>query len=627
MARQGPGLPSTERAWAKSNAGRSSFGRGDGGGTRFGVSEHFAGFSIFAAGLNELTVGLIALKGAVALASTGFEVLAKSATELVGAIAQLGGAKGIQQMFVESVTNQSLMNQTRFAVSGEERSTGRELMDLTAKLSENAETGAFDRKEWLQTIKQIGIVTGHQRSLDEGTLGTLGKFAVVTGSSIEDQGQIFSRLQAQNRGMNNDQIIQLMLNLHAVGQRGSFSEAELAKSPNLLGLRGMFSGNAGTIENLLGTVGSAFVGSGAAENQNEAGTIFSSILNAAMRSKNPMWHRSGVTGQFGDPADILKDLVNTDQTTLEGELSKSGLHSTPLQKAVRGSVYLREQISQSAGAQNTEDNVDKEKRARFIDDMINMHYTMEQLNAEFDQTRGPQERFRAAFNRISDHLEAKFLGTLERMQPALDAFANIIISHESDIGEFFDQLAVWLGVAITKLPVFIDVVEGLGLAVGHTIEYILNLIGVSTDPEHLHKSINDRNKFLGQVEAGTAFATPEKIKQLQDQNAQDQARLALIAQMQELSPENLAKAREDEERKQHAAREQADFEADVAKHADRVPWAASHPSGAGKGGESTFAKDLAAAIKHNTIELQKNTHAMIHETSAPAAPQPSQTGR
>src|ERR1700678_33714 len=254
MARQGPGLPSTERAWAKSNAGRSSFGRGDGGGTRFGVSEHFAGFSIFAAGLNELTVGLIALKGAVALASTGFEVLAKSATELVGAIAQLGGAKGIQQMFVESVTNQSLMNQTRFAVSGEERSTGRELMDLTAKLSENAETGAFDRKEWLQTIKQIGIVTGHQRSLDEGTLGTLGKFAVVTGSSIEDQGQIFSRLQAQNRGMNNDQIIQLMLNLHAVGQRGSFSEAELAKSPALLGLRNLFTGKPEAIENLLGTV-------------------------------------------------------------------------------------------------------------------------------------------------------------------------------------------------------------------------------------------------------------------------------------------------------------------------------------------------------------------------------------
>ena len=617
MARQGPGLPSTERSWSKARAGRSSFGSG---GSSFGVGAHFAGLSVFSSGLSEVTVGLLAFKGAMAIAAVGFEVLTKSATELVGAMAQLGGAKGIQAMMVESVTNQSLMNQTRFSVSGEERSTSKELMDLTAKLSENSETGAFDRKEWLQTIREIGITTGHQKSLDEGTLGTLGKFAVVTGSSVEEQGQIFARLQAQNKNMNEDQIIQMMLNLHAVGQKGSFSEAELAKSPNLLGLRGMFSGDANTTMNMLGTVGSAFKGSGAATDENEAGTMFSSILNAAMRSKNPMWHRSGVTGQFGDPADILKDLVNTDQNTLQGELSKNGLGGSVLQKAVRGSVYLREQISQSAGVANDESPEAKSGRAKFIDDMINMHYTMKELNAEFDQTRGPQERFRAAFNRIADHLEGKFLGTLERMQPKLDAFAQVIINHESDIGNFFDKLAIWLGVAVEKFPAFMTAMMGLATAVGNAAEWILEkTTGAGRDNidqriKDTTDSLNDPNTYWNKPGAS---ADDLKQKAIVEKNLRDyQILKSMYDSASQLTPGALDSTYADVAAKQAADEQKWDEEQKRKAREEGTGVRPSDAAAVASGGNDSFVKDMKAWLDRTTIAHEKNTAATERNTAA-----------
>jgi len=621
---------------------RSSFGQNK---TTFGIGAHFAGLSIFATDLNEVTIGIMAFKSAMALAAVGFEVLTKSATELVGAIAQLGGAKGIQQMFVESVTNQSLMNQTRFVVSGEERATGKELMDLTAKLSENSETGAFDRKEWLETIKQIGIVTGRQRSLDEGTLETLGKFAVVTGSTIEEQGQIFSRLQAQNRGLNNDQIIQLMLNLHAVGQRGSFSEAELAKSPALLGLRNLFTGKPEAIENLLGTVGSAFVGGGAAENQQEAGTLFGSILNAAMKSKSPIWHRSGVTGQFGAPEDILTDLVNTAQDTLDTELSKSGLGSNVLARARRGTIQLREQISQAAGVANDESPEAQAARKRFIDDMINMHYTTEQLNAEFDQTRGPQERFRAAFNRITDHLEAKFLDTLYRMQPRLDAFADTIINHEDDIADFFDKLANYLGTAVAKFPLFLDVMAGLATAVGNVTQWILEHTpgAASNKAEAIAKSqditdkINTEYALLntpGLSDEGkkTALAQIAKFNQQWKDN---QTLLKFYDAAGGLTPEAFAQESalqaqiERENRMLAAAQARFGAAQSAASFAARQAAHGGGGGGGGGGGDSSFVKDLNAAlqISNRHLEVIAKTNTAMVSDSVPAAPQTSATGR
>ena len=470
----------------------------------------------------------------------------------MGAIAQLGGAKGIQQMFVESVTNQQLLQQTRHAVLGEERSTGKELMDLTSKLSENVQSGAFERKDWLETIKGIGVIASKQSSLDEGTLTTLGKFAVVTGSSIQEQGDIFARLQAQHRDLNNDQIIQLMLNAHAVGQRGFFNEAEMAKSPLLFGLANEFKGDAATTTNMLGTVGSSLASSGGVT-LNEAGTMLSSIMGAAMKSKNPMWHIDPESGKFNDPAGFLESLVNTRQDVLDTDLAKGGMAREPRFAAVKGSIALRAGISNLAGVADDESYEAQQGRTKFIEDMVKLHFSMQDLQKEFDESLSPQERFRASFNRIANTLEGKFLETLQTLGApggVLDTFANNIVSQKDKIGDYFTKFTTWLSVAVQVLPDVVSAAIALGSAAGMTalhLQQLFNFItggpSIATNKEDAAANVKGAEESLTNTFANPD-STPAEILAMQKLVDRTKANQNLV-RILETTPADLKKQYED----------------------------------------------------------------------------------
>lgn len=548
--RQGPGLPGTEAAWSRNRSNsRSSFGSGSGG---VGSGVSFGGFHVFSSGLNEVTVGLIALKSAISLVETGLNVLSKSAMEVVGAIAQLGGAKGLQAMFVESVTNQQLLNQTRFAVSGVERSTSKELMDLTAKLSESIQAGGFDRAEWLGAIKSIGTITGKQSSLDENTLSFLGKMALITGGSLQGQSEVFGRIKAGHPQMTDQQVVDTMLAGHAIGQQGSFNMAELPGAHTLMGLSNRFSGDTGDIEKMLFSIGSLIKSTGGVE-LNTTGVQYQAFLNAAVASKSPNF-KFNKADQLTNVTDSLEHIVNTPESQLAGELTASAKLRV---QARNFTDTLRMGVSERAGVAADDFSPKAQAaRERVIEQFTKLGMTMADFQKEYDESLTPATRFRVAFNRISDHLEGKFLGTLERMQPAVDAFADTIVNHENDIGNFFDQLAVWLGVAVEKFPDFMSAVMSLASAVGSAAEWILEFT-TGAGREDIDAKVKNKEYQIAQFRK-LGYSEDNADLQILEKDLRDlQALKTAYSAEQSLNPESLAKSAREKEEQQQKDRQDA----------------------------------------------------------------------
>lgn len=602
------------------SSGRSSFGRSP----SFGTGANFGGLSVFSAGLNGVTAGLVGLKAAISLVEAGLSVLTKSATELVGAIAELGGAKGIRAMFVESVSNQQLINQTRFAVSGDERSTNKELTDLTAKLSENIQSGAFNRSEWLGAIKGIGVISGKQSSLDENTLSFLGKMATITGGSLQGQAEVFGRIQSQHPNMSNQDVIDTILAGHFIGQHGSFNMTELPEAHTLMGLSNRFTGNTMDIEKMLFSIGSVIKATGGVD-LNTTGVQYQAFLNAAVAGKSSAF-KFNQADQLTNPTEALENVVNTPENILATQLTGTGKLRV---NARNFTDTLRVGVSQRAGVEADDFSpTANAARQKVIEDFTKLGGTMEDFRKEFESSITPQQRFRAAFNRISDQLEGKFYDVLIKMQQPMDHFADQIIANSDSIGSFFDNLVNNLSELISIIPNVITIITRLGTETAKVIEWILShmpglnfysnkedaqsaaettIQDISTKQEQLANIQKDPNPITREENSKEKQAEIDKLYQdLADQGEQ----VSYWTAKENLSPAALAQNKIDIETSQQkdrkvAQEKSAEAHKPVAEHQKEVHTA--------KKQEDLLAR-LIEINKQNTIisqQIARNTSSKI----------------
>lgn len=455
--KKGPGLPGTEKAWS-SSARRSSVG----------VGAHFAGISVFSAGLNEVTVGLIGFKGALSLLEAGFSVIAKSATELAGAIAQLGGARGLQQMLTESVTNQGLANQTRFAVTGDQRLSNKELMDLTAKLSEDTSAGAYSRSEWLSSIKQIGIITGNQKSLDQETLTILGQVATVTGSDLLSQAKLFGSIQAAHPTLGNQGTTNAILAGMAIGQTGSFNIAEIPEAGKLMQLTSRLGGME-EIDKLktlfsIGTIMKPVTG-----DLETSGVQLRALMEQARKSHSSVFHFNDA-GEITNINEAMNQLANTRQQDINPALLQG-----------RSGSFIggyRHAVSMKAGVEDDDFSPRaKEERNKVIEQFEKLGMSTEELNRMYEESLTPQQRFMASFNRIADNLEVEFLQSLQDAEPAIEQFASMIIGQSGTIGGVFDELIIDFANVVAIMPNIIDIISDFGSIIGTFVKVFETLHG------------------------------------------------------------------------------------------------------------------------------------------------------
>lgn len=553
---------------------------------------------------------------AATLVTTAFNTVVTTATEFAGAIAKIGGARGLQEMLIESVSNQKLLNQAKFAVTGSERMDSNDLLKLASNLSESSSAGAFSREDWLKSIKSIGVLSGSQASLSKGNLEILGGLSMVSGSNLEDTAGLFGRLKARNPNMSDDSVINALLAGHAIGQKGSFNIEELPHADKLLQLEGALSGNEIDKLSNLFTVGT--LTKGGAGNLSTSGVQFNAFLKQAQLAakKGSKLFQFNEVGQLTNFNESLDAVVNSPNSKLSQTLFTG--RSTAF---IRN---LREGVSQRAGVSDTDFSPQaNEARSQVIRDFQNLHMSLEDIKKEIDESITPQERFRAAFNKIADTLEDKFLQTLIQVGPVVDLFAQMIIDKKDKIGEYFDSMIIWFETLVQTLPTVIDVMSDLGSAITDAVIFIRKGIG---GPGDLNEALSNEAILEGQrtnTINNWADRSPEGLKKQQERIAEIQSNIDsakalvnLYENKKKLSPEgraaSLAEAKQNlEDSKESTARNDA---------AQRIVDAAK------KKDEDAKKKSEPLTTQSHLSELQRQTqlleaiHNGVHRTATNTKP-------
>lgn len=393
----------------------------------------------------------------------GFQAVSKSAMELVGAIAQLGGAKGLQEMMIESVTIEKDITRARFAVGPEERSTSKELHDLIYSLSERAELGAFSSAEWIQSIEKIGAMASVQTSISRQTLELLGKFGLISGAGVVPFANVYGTLKAQNPQMSEEQLRGLMLSGFKIGQETTFELSEMPTALKAIRQAYKLSGGPGepTAQNIreslvLGSLVSPYAGG-----LIKGGTEYQSFIQQGrLATQNQQTNKLlfDKAGQLTNLPEVLDWVMSTNTMNLPKNMMarESGNFIT----------NLRHAASQRAGVADEDFSQEAtSKRREAIKSLVDLTTSEEELNKMVEESLTPQEQFRAALNKVSNNLEATLLPVLKQMEPVIQNFADTIVANKDKIGSFFLDLVKWLAVAVELLPQFLDAIGFLGRTV------------------------------------------------------------------------------------------------------------------------------------------------------------------
>lgn len=476
------------------------------------------GIESMAASIGVASVAIVALGASVAALKIGLDALSTTATSLVGAISQLGGAKGLQQMIVESVTNQQLINQARFTVTADQRLSSSELNTLGNRLSEDLTAGAFSKEDYLKGIQQIGTETGLQKGLSQDTLGFIGRFAKVGGMEFEESASIFSRMKKQNLSLSDARIEEMMLAGHAIGQAGSFNIQELPDAAKLLQLQGRL-GETGpqAMQDLL--MAGTLLKAGGAGNLEMAGTQMNAFLKAVEDRGAAGPFKLDSNRHITNFGDSLSYLVNTQGNQLDKHLM-----------AGRSADFvnnIRSAVNQRAGVDETDFSPEaKSKRQAIIDDMEKMHMSMADLNKEYEESLTPQEHFRIAFNKISNNLEAQFLPVLQKMEPVIDLLAYQIQTHSDEIGQYFTKMVSWFAVLVQHLPELATVVKSLATGIGYALSFIVSLLpGHSSNVEEARDKVKNLTETIARQQDIVNRAPGAVI--IRDQLEENKKRLAV----------------------------------------------------------------------------------------------------
>ena len=318
-------------------AGQSNMGRG----LRVGaeLAEGTEGIAAMAAVALPAAIALGGLMVATKLVEVGFGALQKTSMELVGAIAEIGGAKGIQQMFVESVSNEKLARQAAFAVAPGQRLSSNELMSRSGALAEDIQAGAFSREDYLKAYKKIGIETGTQAGVSHDMMSFLGRLALVGGTDLSETSSVYSKIVKQNRNLSPNEIKAMLITGHAIGQTGSFNIEELARAPRLTALESRLAGSDVNKLTSLMTVGT-LIKEGGADSLSQSGSWLRTLMQKATMAPELFQFKGGLISNFPE---AIKQLVTMNPNLINSHLRK-GLSGSAI-------TALRSAVSERAGEQ------------------------------------------------------------------------------------------------------------------------------------------------------------------------------------------------------------------------------------------------------------------------------------
>ena len=461
------------------------------------------GSSSGAAGMGSAAVGLSAAFAGVVVASklveVGFQSVSKVVGDFVGALGKIGGAKDLQSMIVESVSNVKLANQARFAVSPKERLSSGELNLMAGQLSTNASAGAFSKDEWLKAFGNIGTISGKQASLGRKDMEFIGQFANIHGMELGEASNVFGRLQAQNPSWSTGQVRQSLLAGFGAGQTLSFNPSELPEANTLMRQTEFLKGDSqANLQKLLVAGGLVKPAAGGMQN---AGVQIQNMLKG--------FRQHGIT----------------DLDTILGRVATSPISQLPI-KDIRGqnaAVALQAQLSERAGVSKEDfTQAANEARMKELKTLEGVTMTEEEFKKAVEESISPQEQLKAIFNDLANELEGKFLEVVKEAVPVVRMFADAIIAHKDDIKDYGDKLVAWLATAVEIMPGLVSAIANVISAIGDAAMWLISLI-----PGHASSLEDARSKFQdAEATSQERFMPGSRTEKTQQDRDRDAANLA-----------------------------------------------------------------------------------------------------
>lgn len=392
-----------------------------GGAAGLGAEAGIAGAGVALApetlGLSLAIAAVIAGGKLVEMAFTTVAGAAKDlATSFLGAVAQIGGAKGLQEMTVEAAELQRRTGIARLTVAPEERMTGQQIDDLAGQLSTQADLGGFGRDKWVAAINEMGTVTGKQKSFDKQSWEFIGRMANIGGVDPSEVAKVYGTLSYANPTLNNNDVQQLLLSGIGIGRELTFNVGELPQAGRVLQSGFKIGGDrqkALRTSMALAGLMKPFAPSGTLS---EAGTMEEALLRELTRA--------GIRGEGP---------VNVNRTGQITNINKSlgWALSTPMSQLPKG-LLARESgeaitaLKQKFGITEKDTPAQVQKK---VDDMLahfdKLALTMDQFKSEADGATGASQKIKARFNELTNDMEGRLLKLLES-DAFQKAFDNII---------------------------------------------------------------------------------------------------------------------------------------------------------------------------------------------------------
>lgn len=429
-----------------------------------GAAAGAAGLGAVAAVAIPLVIALGALYVEAKLVEVGFESVSKQAeflaTSFMGAIAQIGGAKNLQETLVHAAESEKTTKTLRMAVLPEERASEKELSDMTAKLAANPKLGAFDSNEWKKAIDILGVGTGEQKSFlkDPSTLEFIGNMAHLRNMPLDQMANLYGDIKQQNPTFSHGDVQQTLLRGTALGRKTSFDISDIPQAKTLMTQSVRLHGDRQeNIQQLLGI--GAILKPYADGGMLGAGIETQAILGQAYKS-----HRQG--NDFGFKYDKAGRVTNLREGLAFSVAHHNDMGAPKTEDEIKANKALMH-LSAAAGVDEkdtTQQQYDKVMKLLEANDGLTM--TMKQLSDESTETISTQDKLKAEFNKLTDQMGTALLPVLKDLVPYVETFGKAMVDNKDLITE---TVKLMISAMIELVPISIMVggaIARLGIVFG-----------------------------------------------------------------------------------------------------------------------------------------------------------------
>lgn len=366
-----------------------------------------------------------------------FDVLKGAAEQTVGAFlgaaAQLGGWKGLQQTIVDSAEEQQAERRSMLSVPFNERLGQSKINSLANRLATTPGLGGFARGDIIDAINAVGTTSGRQKSFSNNDWDFIVKYAKRTGTKPEEVAKLFGSIGFQNKDFGGEDIQSAILGATGIGQSLSFSAGDLLGAPKVLGASQALGGGQKNIRTAMTLAGILKPQLGSLE---QAGTAEAALFREMKKHAGELGiNIDSKTGQFKDPIAAIAKFVGTPFSVLQN--IAPGLVGRETEPA-------REALSNAAQGQAGKDL--EEKTKNLIEKYNAQSVSIADFERENEQLTDSTEQLKIAVNKLSDWLKDDILPrALEHMATSAEGIANYIDQHKGDfelvLNDFIQTLA------------------------------------------------------------------------------------------------------------------------------------------------------------------------------------------